>query len=99
MKPEIWIAVGGAAPQDPAANTDFHETLLAQLKDDAITMGWPGMALCHYHREAGVVGVGAGEGDSWPDLDDLRAFREAEHARMEQMEKQDHQHQTQGVLL
>lgn len=96
MKPEIWIAVGGAAPQDPSDNTTFHDGLLTQLKADAEQMGWAGMALCHYHREAGVVGLGAGAGDGWPDLDDLRAFREAEKARAEQ---QEHQHQTQGVLL
>jgi len=71
------IYTGDRAPSDPSQNTKFHQELLDFLIDGARSVGWSGAEICDYDRFQDGVSIGIAPGESWPTLDDVRAWRTA----------------------
>lgn len=63
------------APNDPDANTAFHQEIIDRLLLAAREAGWEGAWFHHYYREAGAVCIGISPGEAWPGLEDLRAVQ------------------------
>lgn len=73
------IIIGGDidAPMDPVKNTEFHQAILDRLAADARDAGWAGAEICGYDRFDGRVACNVIEGQGWPNLLTLRAWRAA----------------------
>lgn len=69
---EIYDGEFGA-PNEPAANTRFHQAIIDRLMDQARAAGWAGARFHSYYREEGKVCIGIAPGADWPELEALRS--------------------------
>jgi len=77
MRPIKIIGGGIDAPTDELENRRYLQNELGRLVEQAKQVGWAGAAIDGYDRYDGRVALNLVEGQGWPDLESLRAFREA----------------------
>ncbi len=90
------MAVADKIPDDPAANTAMHQGLLDILNAEAGRVGWPGISFDLYSSSRGWAAITAVPGEKPATLEDLRAFRELQKARLE---AESDTHTDQGRLM
>lgn len=96
MSSIVRMAVGDKIPDDPAANAAMHQGLLDILNAEAGRVGWSGISFDLYTSTKGWAAITALPGEQPATLEDLRAFRELQEARLEAELESQHD---QGRLL